>query len=153
MEKKINLERPLASLWVGTVDGMLKASMVRGEYYPVTSFKTLNELLKVEEVHPFETGEFDEWTRYYRDQQDYDIEIVSGISYHLDNQGKKYDLIEYFNQMDRRNQTPEIWLIPEKGNGTGLNDEIIFCDTLVKVVTSIYQGNEMKVPELPGLIG
>lgn len=152
MGKILRLTRPLLRVRVEYEEGIIRASMDRASYLPVTSFRTLNEVLEVEDVHAIDTGRYDEWTRYYREQSGYDVEVWSGICYHLENGGRKFDLAEYLNQRRRGQQTPEIWLRPEPDN-EGAFDEALFYDTLVKVLTAIYKGNEAEVPDLSRLVG
>jgi hypothetical protein len=147
MQFKTHLSEPLSGVWIYDNGKSLEAGIARSSYLPVTSFKVLNNFLNVEDAHPFETGEYFESTRFYRERYGYEIDLWSGISYHLKNEGTKYDLVEYLNQSSISQGTPEIWLSPT----IDLNDvfnEIKFYDTLKKILTSIYNGHEIQIPDL-----
>ena len=150
MEKILKLTDPLCRVRVEHEEGKILASIDRMSYLPVTSFRTLNKVLEVEDVHAFDTGQYREWTRYYKEQQGCDIELLSGICYHLRNGEREFYLAEHLNQSHEGNQTPEIWLNPSDDKAINEN---VFNDTLLKVLTAIYKESGREVPDLTELAG
>jgi len=151
MEKTIELPKPLYEVGVRDVGDGLQAAITRQVFLPVTSLSIFNDILTVKDVHAFDTGEYQEWTRYYMEQQGCQVDVLSGISFHLENNGIQYDLCEYLNQRDRRTLSAEIWLDPIRDSGEAF-DETMFYDTLGKVLTAIYKGNDVEVPDLSRLV-
>ena len=143
--KKIELNKtPLLSVSIYTPE-RIAASMHRSLYVPITSLKILNTKLNIEDAYLFETGENGHLTRYYNEEEVHNDELFSGITYEIENQGKKFVLMEYLNKMKT-----DIWLLPHQNNPNV--DETIFKDTLVKVLSAIYEGHKEKVPDLSDLM-
>ena len=150
--KTMKLPSPLHTVNIHMADHYLEASITRAVYLPVTTLQILQPTLKIKDVHAFDTGDYDIWTRYYREQDGLQVRLLSGISYHLEHKNRTYDLVEFLNQRNAKNQTPELWLTPLLDAGEPFH-QVSFYETLEKVLTAIYLGDHKAAPNLAGLDG